>query len=281
MRVKHIFFDLLCIFFGSAIFSVALNMFAVPNEIVLGGLTGLGTIINHFFPSFPIGTFVFAINVPLFISAKIFLQKGAVTKTVAATLIYSLFIDIGAAFIPHYRGDKLLACVFCGVLSGLGLALVFLTGATTGGTDIIAMLIKRKKPSFSIGRTMLFLDGIIVILSGIAYGHIEAVMYALVVIFLVSKVIDFVLYGTERSKMLMIVSEKSDEITAVLMNNFMRGVTLLDGHGGFSGSEKRVIWCTVRASQLRSISRFLREIDPKAFTVICDAVEVIGEGFSD
>ena len=281
MKAKRILIDLLCCVSGSAIFSVALNMFAVPNSIVLGGLTGLGTIVNHFFPSVPIGAFIFVLNVPLFISAKLFLKKGALSRTVVATVIFSSLIDIGARFIPHYTGDIMLSCIFCGILSGLGLALVFLTGATTGGTDIIAMLIKSRKPNFSMGKTMLVLDGLIVLLSGVSYGEVEAIMYALIVIFLTSKVIDYVLYGAEHSKMLMIVSDKSREIADVIMADFMRGVTVLQGKGGFSDKPKEVLWCTVRASQVRNINRTVRKIDPKAFTVICDAGEVIGEGFTD
>ncbi|MBQ8503086.1 MAG: YitT family protein [Clostridia bacterium] len=281
MRVKRIVTDLFCCVSGSAVFSFALNMFAVPNDIVLGGLTGLGTIINHFFPTVPIGTAIFMMNVPLFVSAKVFLKKGALSKTVIATLIFSAFIDIGAELIPPYRGDIMLSCIFCGILSGLGLALVFLTGATTGGTDIIAMLIKSRKPTLSMGRVMLVSDGIIVLFSGVVYGEIEAILYALIVIFLTSRVIDFVLYGAEHSKMLMIVSDKNKEIADTIMSDFMRGVTFLEGKGGYSQKPKTILWCTVRASQVRNINRAVRDIDPDAFTVICDAGEVIGQGFTE
>ncbi len=281
MKIRRILWDLFLCICGSAVFSVALNMFAVPNGIVLGGLTGLGTIVNHFFPTVPIGSFIFVLNVPLFISAKLFLKKGALSRTVTATVIFTSFIDIGAAVIPPYRGDTMLSCIFCGILSGLGLALVFLTGATTGGTDIIAMLIKSKKPAFSIGKIILLLDGMIVLLSGIAYGEIEAVMYALIVIFLTSRVIDFVMYGSEHSKMLIIVSEKYEEISDIIMKELMRGVTLLYGKGGYSKEERTLIWCTVRASQVHILQRSIREIDPLAFTVVCDAGEVIGSGFTE
>ncbi len=281
MKIRRILWDLLLCICGSAVFSVALNMFAVPNGIVLGGLTGLGTIVNHFFPSVPIGSFIFVLNVPLFISAKLFLKKGALSRTVTVTVIFTSFIDIGAAVIPPYRGDTMLSCIFCGILSGLGLALVFLTGATTGGTDIIAMLIKSKKPAFSMGKIILLLDGMIVLLSGIAYGEIEAVMYALIVIFLTSRVIDFVMYGSEHSKMLIIVSEKYEEISDIIMKELMRGVTLLYGKGGYSKEERTLIWCTVRASQVRILQRAVKEIDPKAFIVVSDAGEVIGSGFTE
>lgn len=281
MKIKRTVTDLLYCILGSAIFSVSINMFAVPNDIVLGGLTGLGTIINHFFPTFPIGTAIFVMNVPLFIGAKLLLPKGAVTKTFVATLIFSSFIDIGASFIPAYQGDKMLTCIFCGILAGVGLALVFLTGATTGGTDIVAMLIKSRKPTLSMGRLMLFLDGIIVLLSFVTYGEIEAIMYALIVIFLTSKVIDFVLYGSEHSKMLMIVSDKSQEIADVIMSDFARGVTFIEGKGGYSKKQKTIIWCAVRASQVRNINRIIKNIDPKAFAVVCDAGEVIGQGFTE
>jgi len=281
MKYRRILWDLLLCICGSAVFSTALNMFAVPNGIVLGGLTGLGTIVNRFFPAVPIGSFIFALNVPLFISAKLFLKKGALSRTVTATVIFTSFIDIGAVLIPPYKGDTMLACIFCGILSGLGLALVFLTGATTGGTDIIAMLIKLKKPAISMGKIILLLDGVIVLLSGIAYGEIEAVMYALIVIFLTSRVIDFVLYGSEHSKMLIIVSEKHGEIADIIMKELMRGVTLISAEGGYSREKRTLIWCTVRASQVHILQRTVREIDPLAFTVVCDAGEVIGSGFTE
>lgn len=281
MKIRRILWDLLLCICGSAAFSTALNMFAVPNNIVLGGLTGLGTIVNHFFPAVPIGGFILVVNVPLFISAKLFLKKGALSRTVTVTVIFTSLIDIGAVLIPPYKGDTILACIFCGILSGLGLALVFLTGATTGGTDIIAMLIKTKKPVISMGKIILLLDGVIVLLSGIAYGEIEAVMYALIVIFLTSRVIDFVLYGSEHSKMLIIVSEKHKEISHIIMSELMRGVTLIEGKGGYSNEERTLIWCTVRASQVRILQRTIREIDPKAFTVVSDAGEVIGSGFTE
>lgn len=281
MKIKRNAIDLLYCIVGSAVFSVSINMFAVPNDIVLGGLTGLATVINHFLPDFPIGTAIFLMNVPLFVAAKIFLKKGALTKTFVATLIFSSFIDIGASFIPSYRGDKMLTCIFCGILAGVGLALVFLTGATTGGTDIVAMLIKSRKPTLSMGRLMLLLDGIIVLLSFVAYGEIEAIMYALIVIFLTSRVIDFVLYGSEHSKMLMIVSDNSQKIADIIMSDLARGVTFIEGKGGYSQQNKTIIWCAVRASQVRNINRIIKTVDPKAFAVICDAGEVIGQGFTE
>ncbi len=281
MKLKRIVCDLFLCICGSAVFSIALNMFAVPNNIVLGGLTGLGTIVNRFFPSVPIGSFIFVLNIPLFISAKLFLKKGSLSRTVTATVIFASFIDIGAVLIPPYKGDTMLACIFCGILSGLGLALVFITGATTGGTDIIAMLIKRKKPAFSMGRIILAIDGVIVVLSGIAYGEIEAVMYALIVIFLTSRVIDFVMQGSEHSKMLIIVSEKHKEISHIIMSELLRGVTLIEGKGGYSNEERTLIWCTVRASQVHILQRTVKEIDPSAFTVVSDVGEVIGSGFME
>ena len=157
MKIKNILWDLFLVLSGAAIFSVSVNMFSSPNNILQGGLTGVGTVANYLF-SLPIGAVMLVLNIPLFALALKYLRFKFVIKTVIATLIFTTFIDLGAYVIPAYRGDLFLGCVFCGVLSGVGLALIFLTGATTGGTDIIAMLIRRKRHDISIGNVMLLGD---------------------------------------------------------------------------------------------------------------------------
>lgn len=281
MKIKRALTDFLLCLSGLTFFSISVNMFSVPNGILQGGFTGLGIVLNRFFPEAPIGALIFALNIPLFIMAKLFLKKGFLPRTVILTLALSVFIDAGAYFIPVYTGDKLLCCIFSGIFSGLGLALIFYTGATTGGSDIVAMLIKKIKPSLSIGRIMLVLDGIIIGLSFVAYGEIESVMYALITVFLTSKVIDFVLYGSEHGKIIIIVSDKATEMADVIMSEFSRGVTLMKGQGAYTKKEKCILWCAVRASQVRNISLSVKKIDPGAFTVICDAGQIIGEGFRD
>ena len=254
-------------------------MFASPNGIVQGGFTGIGTMINRFFPFIPIGTVIFTLNIPLFVLAGLFLDKGILPRTVIITCGFSLFIDAGSQLIPAYTGDRLLCAIFCGVFAGLGLSLIFYTGASSGGTDIIVKLIRKKRPSLSTGTLILIFDVAVISLSGIVYGNIEAVMYSLVAVFITSRVIDFVLYGSEHGKIIMVVSDKAKEMAEIIMNEHSRGVTLIKAQGGYTHKEKNILWCAVRASQVRNINRSVKEADPAAFTVICDAGQIIGEGF--
>ena len=255
-------------------------MFASPNAIVQGGFIGIGTMVNTFFPLVPIGTVIFVLNIPLFILAKLYLKKGTLPRTILITVGFSLFIDAGSYLIPAYTGDKLLCSIFCGVLAGLGLSLIFYTGASSGGTDIIVKLIRRRRPSLSTGTLILIFDVAVISLSGIVYGNIEAVMYSLVVVFITSRVIDFVLYGSEHGKVIIVVSDKAREMAEIIMNEHSRGVTLIKAQGGYTHKEKNILWCAVRASQVRNINRSVKTADPAAFTVICDAGQIIGEGFS-
>lgn len=281
MKAKRILGDVFLWVCGSAIFSVSINMFSSPNNIVQGGLTGVATLINYIFPSVPIGTAIFVMNIPLFVLAKLVLKNAFLAKTICATAIYTFIIDLGSVIIPPYKGDTLLACLFCGALSGLGLSLVFMTGATTGGTDIIAMLLRKKNEKLLLGRIMLFLDGAIVLLSLPVYGRIENVMYAVIVIFIASRVIDTVLYGSTYGKVIFIISEKSETISQGLMLQIKRGVTILPVKGGYTMKNKSMILCAVRLAEIRNVLRFIKEKDPLAFTIVCDAGEIIGNGFNN
>lgn len=264
---------------GSAVFSISVNMFSAPNNIVQGGLTGIATVINYLFPFMPIGTAIFIMNIPLFILAWRKLKAAFLIRTVCATAVFTTLIDAGSFFAIPYTKDKLLGCIFCGVLSGVGLALVFMTGATTGGTDIIAMLIRKKNPQMSMGRIILFIDFAVVLFSFIVYGKIESIMYGIIVIFLSSRVIDTVLYGSDHSKLVLAVTEKSEEILSSIFLEIGRGATLLPVKGGYTGEDKSMIMCVAKKNQIRNILRLISLRDPAAFTVVCDAGEILGEGF--
>ena len=279
MKIRRALWDTAICITGLCFFSVSINCFAVPNDIVQGGFTGISTMLNHLFPGLPVGRIIFLLNIPLFILARLFLEKGFLTRTLLLTAGLSVFIDAGFLFLPVYSGDRMLCSIFCGIFSGLGLALVFYTGATTGGTDIVARLIKKKKPTVSMGTGMLVLDGIVISLSAVVYGEIEAVMYSLISVFLTAKVIDFILYGSEHGKVLIIVSDKARALADIIMKEYSRGVTMISATGGYTQKEKNILWCAVRASQVRNINRSVRDADPSAFTVICDAGQIIGEGF--
>ena len=278
MKIKYLLRDLCLVVSGSAIFSVSVNMFSAPNNIVQGGLTGIGTVANYLF-SLPIGTVMLVLNIPLFALALRHLRLKFVIKTVVSTFIFTTLIDLGAYVIPPYKGDMLLGCIFCGMLSGTGLALVFLTGATTGGTDIIAMLIRKKKTNISMGNIMLFADLIVILLSFVVYREIESIMYAVIVIYISAKAIDFVLYGREHTKLIFIITAKKDAVLSAILLEIGRGASVLPLTGGYTGKEKNLILCAAKKIQIREILRLTQAKDPKAFTVVCDAGQVIGEGF--
>ena len=278
MKIKYILRDLCLVISGSAIFSLSVNMFSAPNNIVQGGLTGVGTVANYLF-SLPIGTVMLILNIPLFALALRHLRLKFVIKTVISTFIFTTLIDLGAYFIPSYKGDMLLGCIFCGILSGVGLALVFLTGATTGGTDIIAMLIRKKKTNISMGNIMLFADLVVILLSFVVYREIESIMYAVIVIYISAKAIDFVLYGREHTKLIFIITAKKDAVLSAILLEIGRGASVLPLTGGYTGKEKNLILCAAKKIQIREILRLTQAKDPQAFTVVCDAGQVIGEGF--
>ena len=278
MKIKYLLRDLCLVISGSAIFSVSVNMFSAPNNIVQGGLTGMCTVANYLF-SLPIGTVMLVLNIPLFALALRRLRLRFVVKTVVGTFIFTTLIDLGAYVIPPYKGDMLLGCIFCGVLSGAGLALVFLTGATTGGTDIIAMLIRKKKTNISMGNIMLVADLAVILLSFVVYREIESIMYAVIVIFISAKAIDFVLYGREHTKLIFIITAKKDDVLSAILLEIGRGASVLPVTGGYTGKDKNLILCAAKKIQIREILRLTKAKDPQAFTVVCDAGQVIGEGF--
>ena len=279
MKIKNLLWDLFLVLSGSAMFSVSVNMFSSPNDIVQGGLTGVGTVANYLF-NLPIGAVMLVLNIPLFALAMKYLRGKFVIKTVVATIIFTSFIDLGAYVIPAYKGDMLLCCVFCGVLAGAGLALIFLTGATTGGADIIAMLIRRRRPDISMGNVMLVGDLFVIGLSYAVYREIESIMYAVIVIFICAKAIDFVLYGREHTKLIFIITAHKQAVLTSILTEIGRGASVLPVTGGYTGEEKNLILCAAKKIQIREILRLTAVKDPDAFTVICDAGQVVGRGFS-
>ncbi len=278
MKIKALLWDLFLVVSGSAIFSVSVNMFSSPNNIVQGGLTGIGTVANYLF-SLPIGAVMLLLNIPLFALALKQLRLKFVIRTVISTFIFTSLIDLGAYIIPAYKGDMLLGCIFCGVLSGVGLALVFLTGSTTGGTDIIAMLIRKKRPDISVGNIMLLADLGVIGLSFLVYGKIESIMYAVIVIFISAKAIDFVLYGREHTKLIFIITTRKEQLLSAILLEIGRGASVIPVTGGYTGREKNLILCAAKKIEIREILRLTADSDPEAFTIICDAGQVVGKGF--
>ncbi len=278
-KVLNGFIDVICWVIGSFIYAAAINMFSIPNKLSLGGFTGISTILNSLFGT-PVGLTMFLLNVPFFLIAfKVFGLKFIV-KTAIATALCSVAIDIKIPFLPSYTGDTLLAACFCGVLSGIGLAIIFIRDATTGGTDVIAKLVHKKFQHISIGTVILLADALVAITSGIVYKNFESVLYAAIVIFISSRTIDYIIYGTGGGKMLLIVTDYADEIIKAITEELSRGVTVLPVKGGYTGEDKNMLMCAIRSHEIAKLNRIIRSVDEKAFVIVTEAGEILGEGFT-
>ena len=233
--------DVLMWILGCLLYAVAMNVFNVPNQIAPGGVSGIATLLNHLFHT-PIGVMVMAINVPIFLIAWKFL---------------------GWRFL----------------LTGAGMALIFIRGATTGGVDIISRLLRKKWPHLPMGRLIMFCDLVVVVMAWLVYGNMESALYAMIVIFVSGQVIDYIMYGTGNGKMLFVVTTYAKEIAGAVTKEMHRGVSILPVRGGYTGEDKNMLICAVRSSEVARLSRIIRRIDQNPFIVVAEAGEILGEGF--
>lgn len=276
-KIKEFFVDTLVFIIGGIFYSVAINCFLSKNNILNGGFTGIATILNYLF-ELPIGTAIFIMNIPLFIIAFKKLGVKFVLRTVWATLINSTLIDIGV-ILPVYQNDLLLSSLFGGALTGIALGIIFIRNATTGGVDIIAKLIKLKNPQISIGRSILFFDAFVVILGGIIYRNFESMLYASVVIFVSAQVLDYVIFGVSRGAMILIISEQSEKLCNIIINDLDRGVTVLKAQGGYSKNDKDVLMCACFDNQTHKLIKKIKSADENAFFIVTQSKQILGNGF--
>ena len=277
---KNSITDYIIIALGASLYAASVAVFTSKNNIAPGGLTGVSTMLNYLF-SLPIGAMIFLMNIPLFLWAFFKNGKGFAVKTMTGTALVSVFIDIFQAVLPFYGGNIMLAAIFGGALSGLGLGLIFARGGSTGGTDIIAVSLNKRFPHISTGRLMLLSDAVVLTAAAIVYGNIESALYAGITIFVSVRVIDAVTYGTSRGngKLIFIISDSYDVISREIIQKLGRGVTILDGSGAYTGNCKRVLMCAARPNQVVKITKGVKIIDKNAFIVVTTANSILGEGF--
>lgn len=264
---------------GCAVYALCFNWFFQPNSIAMGGFTGLAQIINRLIPVFPVGMTVLVMNVPLLILGVRKQGVKLLVATLYATAVSSLMIDGLAMLYTFPAMDPLLACIYGGVLMGVSMALLLMMGGTTGGSDLAARLLKYRLRSVSIGRLCLFIDAAVVTLYAITFRSLNNALYGIISMYICSVAMDAVVYGSN-AKMAYIISSRSGEIARLLLEMNL-GVTLLDGRGGFSGDEKQVVLCAFKRSQIAPIKATVTEVDPNAFIIVCEAHEVLGEGFGE
>ena len=265
---------------GSTLFAAGFQFFLYPNSIIVGGVSGIAMIINYLV-GLPVGIMTIVLNIPLFIIAWKHFGGKFIISSLVGMLLSSVLVDVLAVIDYSPTDDMLLACLIGGAIKGLGLGLIYYAGATTGGTDIIAKFVRLRFPYINFGTIVLLTDAVIIIAFAAIFGRVEAAMYAVIAMFVVSKVIDLVLYGIDNSSVCYIISENSEQLVKDITDKLHRGVTILSGEGAYSHRDKQVLLCVIKRTQIADIRKIIKSIDENAFFIVSDAKNVFGKGFGD
>lgn len=264
---------------GCLIYGLAFNWCYAPNDIAYGGFTGIAQMLHAVIPVLPVGATVFCLNVPLFFLGWKLLGGQLLVSSLYAMTLCSASVDLFASLFPFQPMDPLLACLYGGLLLGVGLGLVIGQSATTGGTDLLARLLKLPLPWLPMGKLMLALDLTVICATALVFGNLNTALYGLVALFLSTKVLDTVLYGMDTSKVAYIISDNPQQVIQAIAKDLDRGVTILHGTGAYSGQPKNVLMCAFKQRQIVTLKQAVKEVDPNAFLIVCDAHDVLGEGF--
>ena len=261
---------------GCFLFSLSLNYFFISNHLAEGGATGICLILRYLF-NFPISVTYLAINIPLLLIGWKFLGREFLIKTIYGTLCISAFMALGSRF-HGPTNDIMLAAIYGGVVSGIGLGLIFMVDGSTGGTDIIAILIN-KHFDIPIGRVLFTIDVIILSIVAMIFGR-TIVMYTLIAKLIISKSIDYFQDGYKKSKGVTIFSNKYEEIRSRIIKEADRGATLIKAEGGYSHKYLPIVYCVTSKFDLNTIKNIVSDVDPEAFLTVSDVSEVLGKGFN-
>ena len=253
------------------------SLFLLPNQLSSGGFTGIATITYYLF-NIPVGTFTLLLNIPLFILTFIKVGKEVAIKGIVGTIILSVFIDLLDKVTP-LTDDRFLACIYGGILSGIGTALVLKANASTGGSDLLSYIIKAFKPHYRTSNLIVIIDIVIIVMNVIFFKEIEVGLYSAIAIYLMGKMIDIVFEGIYFTKTLFIVSDKYEEIAEEIGKKLERGSTGLYAKGMYTNEEKMMLWCVASRGEVVKIQQIVQSIDKKAFIVISNAREAWGKGF--
>lgn len=273
--------NLVLLLVGILIYDIGTHAFVEPAQVAPGGAIGVALLVNHL-TNLPIGMMTMATNIPLLILAWFYLSRRFAVTTAVTTALSSLVLDVLVApLCPVYTGDRFLCNLYGGVVIGVGMALIFLAGTTTGGSDILGYLLQKKRPQMSIGRALLLVDGIVLVVSIFVFGNIDAALFGLVTLFAQTKVIDGIIYGGEVSTMATVVTKKPEAIAERVIVDLDRSATLLKAQGAYSKEDTTLLLCTVRKSQFPRLKRIIYEVDPDAFMMATETSEVLGFGFKE
>ncbi len=262
---------------GAGAMGAFLELFLVPLHIVAGGVGGIATLINHL-TGLGVGVLILFINIPIFILGALNFNKRFLFYSLLGTVTLSLSTQFFAGF-PPLTEDPLLAAVFGGAGIGVSLGLVISVNGSTGGTDILALVLKKWFPRFSVGQFFLFIDGVVIFAAGLVFGEWEAALYSALTLFACSKVLDAILAGVDFGQIVYVMSDHAETIAKGIYQNMRRGVTGLQSISMYHGNQRTVLLCVIRKVELPKLKHVVHELDQDAFMIVSDAREILGKGF--
>lgn len=278
-KISENLFWLVKIITGCAVFSLGFDVFLEPNGLNAGGISGIAMLITHITGVGTVGVLSALINLPLFFFGGRKIGMKFFVGSILGTVFLSLFLDL-FLLIPPVETEPLLGCLYGGILCGIGLGIVFMSGASTGGMDIVVRLLKQKYRNLNIGTISIALDFIVAALTAFVYGDIANMLYILIAVFISGQVVDAVVYKFDYSNVAYIISREHERIADAINDKLERGVTYLYAQGYYSGSDTKVILTAVKRGQLASLKELVVSIDPNAFIIMQEAHQVLGDGFA-
>ena len=276
-NIPKIIIEIVLTIIGALIMALGVSLFLLPNQLSSGGVAGVATI-TYYLLKIPMGTMILLINVPLFIMAFFKVGKSFFVKSLIGTIALSYFIDFFDKFEP-LTNDRFLACIYGGILLGLGTAIILKVNSSTGGSDIVSFIVKEYKPNVKVGNLIMIIDIIIVALNVVFFKEIEIGLYSAIAIYLMGKMIDILFEGIDFTKLLLIISDKTEEIAEEVGEKLQRGATGIYGKGMYTNEDKLILMCAASRGDVNRIKVIAKKIDPKSFIIITNSREVVGLGF--
>lgn len=277
-KSKEFAIDILVDIIGNMLIAIGVYNFAANSGFPVAGISGVALIFYHLF-GLPIGTMTIVLNIPIIILCYKVLGKKFLLRSLKTMLIQWPLMDFIAPMLPVYEGDRLLSAICAGVFAGLGYAIIYLRNTSTGGADFVIMSVRALKPHLSIGKITFVTDLVIVVTGGLIFGDIDSIIYGLILTYILTVVVDKVMYGIDAGKMALIVTDKGPEVAKRIDEMTARGCTFLKAEGSFSRDDKLVVMCACSNKEMYNVQRAVKEEDEKAFLIMRESNEVRGEGF--
>ena len=279
IKIKYLLVQFIQIIIGTALVAISTSLFLLPNQLSSGGFSGIATIV-YYLLKIPLGTTVLVLNIPLFIMSLIKNGKSFFLNAITGTVGLSFFLNIFEKLKP-ITTDRFLACIYGGIIAGIGTAIVLKVNASTGGTDLLTQIIKAYKPNVRISNLLVILDTLIVAANVLFFKELEIGLYSAIAIYIMGKMLDIFFEGIDFAKIVYIISPKNEEIAKKIGNEIKIGSTSLYGKGMYKKQDMEVLFCVASRTEVREIRKIVKDIDSNAFFVITNAREVFGEGFKE